>query len=509
MNYFSRLVSVFHERILPEQGFLAGYAALIEAYSLNVPLPESCSAISLHHKRYSVDKWEIYTPRYKPQATLAGHLTFALKYEGVDLAVLNALFTAIVPEDIEVWVKSEPLSRYSRRIWFFYEWLTEKKLNLPDAKTGNFFDAINPEQQYPGSTQLSKRHRIRNNLPGVRHFCPLVRCTQVLKGYEALQLNIIAHKEVQQAQHDLLVRASAFLLLKDSRASFQIENEDPELDRAQRWGKVLVQAGLQNLSKDELLRLQAIVLEPSRFITLGFRQEAGFIGAHDRRTGDPIPDHISAQAKDINILMDGIIATYQQLKEGPLDPVIIAAMIAFGFVFIHPFIDGNGRIHRYLIQHILVESKFVPRGIVFPISTIILERLDEYKEVLESYSRSALACVEWRSTNQGNVEVRNETIDLYRYFDATKQAEFLYKCMHQAIIKSFPEEIIYLQRYDRMKAMVKQQFSMPDHLISLLIRFLEQNNGFLSKRAKKKELSLLSPEECQKIEELYAAIFTS
>ncbi|HIP51694.1 MAG TPA: hypothetical protein EYG94_06355 [Campylobacterales bacterium] len=30
-------------------------------------------------------------------------------------------------------------------------------------------------------------------------------------------------------------------------------------------------------------------------------------------------------------------------------------MIAFSFVYIHPLEDGNGRIHRYLIHHVLAE----------------------------------------------------------------------------------------------------------------------------------------------------------
>jgi Fic family protein len=36
-----------------------------------------------------------------------------------------------------------------------------------------------------------------------------------------------------------------------------------------------------------------------------------------------------------------------------IDAVIAAAMLAFGFVYVHPLEDGNGRIHRYLIHHIL------------------------------------------------------------------------------------------------------------------------------------------------------------
>jgi Fic family protein len=345
-----------------------------------------------------------------------------------------------------------------------------------------------------------------------------------LKKYQALHLSNIAHEAIKKTPHDLIKRASAFLVLKDSRASFQIEDEYPEQGRAERWGQALGQAGRNSLTKEEILHLQKVVLESTRFVKLGFRQEGGFIGTHDRLTGMPIPDHISARWEDLERLMDGMIAMYQQLinkeisykenslqefslQEISLDPIILAACIAFGFVFIHPLADGNGRIHRYLIQHILVQSGFVSQGFVLAISAVILERIEEYKCVLEAHSTSRLGCIDWKPTDHGNVEVLNETIDLYRYFDATKQVEFLYDCINQAITQSLPEEIDYLMRYDRMKLAIKEQFDMPEYVISLLIRFLEQGHGKLSKRSMNNEFKALSLDECKQLEELYADIF--
>ena len=66
-------------------------------------------------------------------------------------------------------------------------------------------------------------------------------------------------------------------------------------------------------------------------------------------------------------------------------------MLAFGFVYIHPFEDGNGRIHRYLMHHVLARRGFNPSGVIFPVSAAILDKIDEYREVLESYSRQAVA----------------------------------------------------------------------------------------------------------------------
>jgi len=409
MNSFSRSMTVFHDRLVPEEGaLLAGYMAIINAYQLAVPLPERGALISRRHKRYETAQWRVFTPRHQPDDTLSAHLTFALKYEGLDLGVLKAVFSHTGPEEIILWVQAEPTSRYSRRVWFLYEWLMEQQLNLPDAKQGLLIDVLDASIQYPGTSTPSKRHRVRNNLPGVPHFCPLVRCTSTLNRFMSMQLYAQTERVVKATPAEVLTRAAAFLLLKDSRASFQIEHENPSQQRAEHWGQALGNAGLLPLTKEELLRLQTIVLADNRFVALGFRSEGGFIGLHDRRTGMPLPDHISARWQDLTLLVDALLAAYEKERGEACDPIMLAATIAFGFVFIHPFVDGNGRIHRYLMQHILVACGMVPAGVVFPLSAVILQQLEAYKQVLENFSRPRLACISWHPTERGNIEVLNE-----------------------------------------------------------------------------------------------------
>jgi Fic family protein len=91
---------------------------------------------------------------------------------------------------------------------------------------------------------------------------------------------------------------------------------------------------------------------------MGLRGKGGFVGEHDRTTDEPIPDHISARYEDLEDLIEGLIDANQLLIKDDIHPVVAAAMIAFGFVFIHPFEDGNGRIHRYLIHHLLAKKAF-------------------------------------------------------------------------------------------------------------------------------------------------------
>lgn len=69
-----------------------------------------------------------------------------------------------------------------------------------------------------------------------------------------------------------------------------------------------------------------------------------------------------------------------------MDAVLQAAAVSFGFVYIHPFEDGNGRVQRCLIHHILATRNFNPKGMIFPVSSVMLKRIDEYNKVLQAHS---------------------------------------------------------------------------------------------------------------------------
>jgi hypothetical protein len=510
-NRFSGPVMVFHEQSLPERATPAGYAALIDAFlgtprGPSVPLPRQLSAIGARHRAVDTPEWRLYSPRYEPQPTLEGHLTFALKYEGLDLAVLKRLFLAVGPADVEAIVRARPTGSYARRIWFLYEWLTGQKLDLPSANMGTYVLALDPSQQLGIEGENSPRHRVKNNLPGTATFCPLVFRTPAIEQFTAMNLAGRAREIVSRVPRDLMARTAAFLPLKDSKSSYVIEGERPPQGRIQRWGRAIGEAGRKALTLDELLRLQRIVIGDERFVHLGLRREDGFVGEHDRHTRAPIPDHISARPEDLPSLVEGMIA-FDRSAEEHLDAVIAAAVLAFGFVYVHPFEDGNGRLHRYLIHHVLARRGYNPPGVHFPVSAAILERIDEYRAVLESYSKRLLPVIQWQSTGTNNIQVLNDTGDFYRFFDATPHAEFLYACVRQTIERDLPDETKYLQNFDRFRAVVESIVDMPDRTLDSLFGFLKQNQGRLSKRARDKEFAALTDEETRQIEQAYSDLF--
>lgn len=505
----SQEISVFHGVKAPEDGWIVGYGALIDSYQLSVPFPQILCLISTKHRKYATSQWRVFTPRYHPKETLYDQLVFALKYEGINLLFFKKLFEKLTQSEILALVQKEQIGQYSRKIWFLYEWLNDVRLPVEDLNSGNFVLLIDTNLQFASAESTnSSRHRIRNNLPGTVDFCPLIFKTGKLINYIESELSARNSSNLSNVHKDVLQRTSAFLLLKDSKASYIIEGETPSGSRAARWGKAIGQAGSKPLTREELMRLQQIVIENSRFVKMGFRDEGGFVGQHDRQTGEPIPDHISARHQDIDQLVNGLLESSEKMVKTAYDAVLAAASIAFGFVFIHPFADGNGRIHRYLIHHMLASMKFSQQGIIFPVSAAILNRIDEYRSVLESFSQPLLDFIEWEKSSDNNVTVLNETIDYYRYFDATRQAEFLYDCVNETIERLIPEEVAYLQKYDEMKRYLDDVFQMPDNMVAMLVRFLEQNNGELSKRARQKEFVMLTAEEIKDIEKQYNNLFT-
>ena len=503
---FSGPVTIVHDRRLPERATPAGYAALIDAFGLRVPIPRSLCAIGERHRVIEQADWRILTPRHAPQPTLEGHLTFALKNEGLDLAVLKRLFLALEGHAIEAIVRATPTGGYARRIWFLYEWLTARRLDLPDSDRGSYVSALDPDQQWAVPGVNSPRHRVRDNLPGTPNFCPLVRRTDALVGFVELDLAARARAVVAAVPSDLLARTAAFLLLKDSKSSYAIEGERPPQDRIQRWGRAIGEAGQHPIDLDELLRLQRLVIGNQRFVRLGLRSEGGFIGQHDRITGAALPDHVSARHEDLPSLIDGMVA-FDRGPAGRLDPVIAAAALVFGFIYVHPFEDGNGRLHRWLIHHVLSRRGFNPPGVVFPVSAAILDRTESYRAVLEDYSRRLLPVVEWEPTERGNLRVTSDTADFYRFFDATPQAEFLFDCVRRTIEEDLPKEADFLRRYDRFATGVQTIVEMPDRTMDLLFRFLRQNDGRLSGRARTGEFEALTDDEVDRVERLYAEVF--
>lgn len=83
-----------------------------------------------------------FPPAARPADSLVGHLTFALKHEGIHLEFLARLFAVLPTTELEAWVAAEPTGQYARRAGFFYEYLTGRQLAFPGVVAGNYVSAL-------------------------------------------------------------------------------------------------------------------------------------------------------------------------------------------------------------------------------------------------------------------------------------------------------------------------------------------------------------------------------
>ena len=512
MDLVQPITRIFQERIVPNGSKLAGWGLI--AANLEIPAPvRRPSCVSARHVRGSRREeagWSVFDKRYWPGDTFADHLVFALRHEPIDLLLLKRIFAAApkfeIEAQIEAIVRETPTGVFARRLWFLYEELTGGTIGVDDLGNVAAINLLDPATYFTGKPRMSRRHRVRDNLLGNADFCPVIRRTEKLQEMVGLDLGTKAKEAVGRTSAHLAARAASFLLLADSRASFEIEGERPPRSRLERWGRAVAQAGRYSLTLDEIIRLHQLLIKDTRFVQHGLRPDGVFLGERDPN-GDPLPEFIGARASDLNSLLTGLLDANDRMSSDELDPVLKAAATAFGFVYIHPFQDGNGRIHRCLIHHVLAERRFTPPGMLFPVSSVMLDRIDEYRATLQAHSGPLMPFIEWRATPDHNFDVLNDTADLYRYFDCTEAAEFLYACVRRTVEHDLPRELDYLTRHDEAVRRIMDEVEMPDRIAENLLMFIRQNNGSLPKKRREKEFVALKDGEVSMIEQIACVAF--
>jgi hypothetical protein len=438
--------------------------------------------------RRSVADWmtveETFPSSYDPGDADVDHLIFALKYDGVDLVVLARLFRRIDREELARRILSQPTSKYVRRLFFLFERLTGEALAIEDLPRGrgNYSPVLEPDEYFVAAGRKVARHRVLDNLLGDVEFCPVVRRTPTLVAAAGKDLGGRARDITRTVDPLLLARTIAFLYTKETKSSFAIEHE--QLDAGSRMERFLEQLAAVGerplLSEAALVELQRSFVDP-RYAEAGFRgpgEREVYIGEtlgfHEKIR------HVGARSASTPALM----AAWARMRavEGAGGPVIEAACRSFAFVFIHPFGDGNGRIHRLLLHNVLALRGYLPPRLVVPISAVLLADPQGYDRALESFSRRVLPLVDYKLDADGELKIRNDTDDLYRYPELTAVCEATFAWLERAIEVDLVAELDFLRRFDEVRARMREVVEMPDRKEQNFIKVCLANGGKLSAR---------------------------
>ena len=494
--------------ILPEQCEPVGYKALVDKYQLQSFSHFRWSYIALRGERRTYkengQEYHIYRKSYdvKNQNDALLQIEFALKYDGVNLEILKAVFQYVSTIEVESFVRAYPTGKYARCIWFLFEKLTKQKLQLPDVSSGAYCDLLDSKAYYTAKPINSRRHRVRDNLLGNADFCLMVRKTDCLHRYENANLASVVENVIKKYDPSIISRAMRFLYTKETMSSYEIERERPDQKRVTRFIGLLREAEhLPFLSKKQLIDLQKAIVDP-RFALNNYRDFQNYVGELSNLYIQKV-HYISPKPEDVEFLMDGFFYAIDRILESDVSAIVAAAVISFAFVFIHPFDDGNGRIHRFLIHYVLSRKKFTPKGMIFPVSAVMLNERAAYDAVLESFSLPLMSRVtDFTLSDGGSLLVHQDSRSYYQYIDMTLIAEYLYSCIKQTIETDFTLELEYLVTYDRLKILIQDIIDMPNNLVDLFIKFTVQNAGDLSPKKRKRYFSMLTDDEVQQLEAL-------
>lgn len=479
-----------------------GFKALAERYRIALVQPLRVESVigttrMSHESNGHVERK--YPASYQPADDFAGHFEFGLKYEDIHLEFFARLFASVGPAPIEAWCRRSPFGQYARRTGFLYEWLTGKPLDVPDVTNGGYVDALSAQQYLTRVEPLRvRRWRINDNLPGVPAFSPLVRRTQAVQ--EALRFDLgAALRDLNQTfGADILVRTASWLTLKESRASFLIEREADKADRIQRFAHVIAKycGHIEDPLGDDSLRvLQAGILGHDA-LGLGLRRSPVFVGQATLR--EDIVHYIAPPFEMLVQLLDGLKAF--ELATRGAEPLARAAAIAFAFVYIHPMRDGNGRIHRFLINDTLIRDKAVPDGVILPISATIVSSIDfraRYDRTLEVFSRPFMQrytasyrfgeLVVYEDGTRSNLifDDYDDAQFAWRYPDLTEHVLYTAQVVAHTVGTEMADEARVLVIFQRAQEQLKEVLEMPDQDANRIIRSLRENGWQVSGKLKK------------------------
>lgn len=501
----------------------AGYRWLLDRYAVRLVQPLRWqSEIGKTRQSRQVDGFctEIYPPRYQPAPTFDAHMTFALKYEGVNFEAMARLLAVVPHQELVEWLNRER-GAYARRTAFFWEFFNAR--HLPDMEpiaAGNYVNAIDPQMQLVATvTENNTRWRVRDNLPGTRDFCPLIVRTERIQAAEnydcAAQLDTLNI----EFGADVLLRSAVWLTIKESRSSFLIEREERKSDDIKRFAIAMERycgTGEIPLSEEPLATLQKEIIGENTTLThFGLRKSPVFVGsvAHYEN----IVHYMAPRWEAVPDMMQGVRA-FLSRTEGA-SSVVRAAAAAFGFVYVHPLADGNGRVHRFLINDILRRDGAVPSPYILPISATITQspaQRAKYDEVLDIFSKPFMqafsAACDFsgvRRTYEDGISSDlqfsgyEEAAPAWRYPDLTDHVVYLSDIIDRTIRHEMTNEARYIRDWERARAAVKKVIDGPDIDIDRIIRSVRENQGNIS-NALRKQFAVL--EQQAVVDEVVGAI---
>ena len=125
----------------------------------------------------------------------------------------------------------------------------------------------------------------------------------------------------------------------------------------------------------ETTKQEVIGLPYDPIVTAGLLKAADLAGYRNHQVNIGNSKHVPL---NVDPMRDAMPVLFELLEEEP-EASVRAVLGHFIFVFIHPYMDGNGRIGRFLMNSMLASGRY-------PWTVIPVERRTDYMQALEKAS---------------------------------------------------------------------------------------------------------------------------
>lgn len=478
-----------------------GYAYL-HAHLARGVLPPRCPARVQPVTRLMRLEEELAVPPERAPADddLLSHLLFALKHEGVDLAILAETLLHLPVEPLVGALKASPNGIYLRRLAYLYETFVGR-LPLQPAIRGRAVPLFDPDHYVTGPAKRNSRWRVDFNGLGTLHYCAVVRRTPEVEALLEDDVLAEARAFMDSLPPGVLDRAIQWAYLSETQSSFEIERESPSPDKQRRFMQLLHRAHEgQPLDEVYLVELQNSVVSNPFDKAAAFRHEQNYLhnglpGAIGVSYLPPPPALCEALMQALMEWANGLPEAHGRAPAERVPALVASTVISFGFVFLHPFMDGNGRISRFLLHHALCRLGELPRGNLLPISIAMKRHEADYLEALEAFSKLAREQwrVDWIDADHHDFHFEGSE-SLYRYWDATPAVAFTLRMAREALREDLKAETRYLACFDRVYRAIDSRFDVRGSDLSRLVMMCLNHDGVLSKN-RRKQFRYQVPEE--------------
>lgn len=294
-------------------------------------------------------------------ATLLDHVLFALKHESLRLDILHEALRLVPADDLVRALSAQRLGGYLRRAAFVWEKANGCSLELPWSTTGgNYIDFLDPRVYYVGPQwERCRKYRVNFNGLGPYAYCPVVARDPALELRGQAVLDRLRRWADDARHRGVLDRVMNWACLTETRDSYAIENETPAPVKERAFLQAMAQMHEgRPLSEDYLVDLQNLVITNPIRREFAFRHAQNWLQRGGR--GALAVRYLPPPPEGLGELMDGLMRM-ANAREGTAPPLVKAALVGFGFVLLHPFMDGNGRLSRLLVHHSLALQGVLPQ----------------------------------------------------------------------------------------------------------------------------------------------------